>query len=713
MAVKDDNVLVLLFVLFLLSSALKQRLTVIVVFSIAIILRSRSSPSAGDGTIESLFDRSTFQRFLYHFFLFKKSRIMITNVFFFFFFTSRHWQLRSLISAERRHLIYFPGGLHSKQIQRLNTMTHECETIKQLNFAPRCLVVENGWLCCGSENGDFVAVRLDEGIENGGLNNLPLNLDPELRLPMGFETSREESLLSLITHARRSTKSLSAKSMKLATDRINCITLWFPNVLAPAAEEAYLEPIGVLADNHSKVSLVSLRDFEQHEKIEPLDVITYPDFVNRAIISPDGQMLIAILDDPFLYVHIRTPKPADPTTSSRSTTHNERFEWKLRQRVFLKSQKKEDTSDSRGSFAACFSNSGSLLAVGTQQGTISVFDCILLCDPLSNPLITTFNSSRPESGPGAIRDMSFCPGPFDILAWTEDRGHVGIADVRMNFTSRQIVDIDIETDFDHINVYDPNAIDPRILEAHGSSRRDPTTSSLSNRPDGLSPPRRDGDGSGVLNQPLTASETAVLEAMQMQGDRRRRDRPTQRLDNLERSVPDLSWTYLSSLRPPAAAEAESSTRTTHQQRSSSVTRRERSALDDYLDQRERLRNRQASRDAAERQQALRRSEQRWIDRLGETVAAVRDQREQRERPDSSTMNILEILQARERGSTDAENDESVLVPLVNQVVNRWEESAMRGTLTGGTLAANHGVFEVPTSPDHTAGLAWSEDGRMM
>jgi hypothetical protein len=95
-----------------------------------------------------------------------------------------------------------------------------------------------------------------------------------------------------------------------------------------------------------------------------------------------------------------------------------------------------------------------------------------------------------------------------------------------------------------------------------------------------------------------------------------------------------------------------------------------------------------------------------MDRIGETVAAMRDQRD---RQDSSYLNVLEILQARERPSNDAENeDSSLLVPLVNQVVNRWEESAIRGT-----LATDHGVFEVPPSPDNTAGLAWAEDGRTL
>ncbi|KLP07856.1 uncharacterized protein Y057_6074 [Fusarium fujikuroi] len=77
-------------------------------------------------------------------------------------------------------------------------------------------------------------------------------------------------------------------------------------------------------------------------------------------------------------------------------------------------------------------------------------------------------------------------------------------------------------------------------------------------------------------------------------------------------------------------------------------------------------------------------------------------REQRQRQDSSYLTVLEILQARERGDDRDLDDTTIIVPLINQAVNpvnRWED--------------DHGVFEVPPSPDNTAGLAWSEDGRTL
>jgi hypothetical protein len=491
--------------------------------------------------------------------------------------------------------------------------------------------------------------------------------------------------------------------MKLAKDRVNCITMWFPPASASPTAETYGEPVAVLANNDRTVILVSLRDFDQNDKVDPLDVVNYPDFVNRAIISPDGQMLIAILDDPYLYIHVRVEAEEGARTPRAGNQGG--YKWEQRQRLLLKSQRRDDRTDSRGSFAACFSPSGAFLAVGTQHGTISIFDASLLLDPYAEPLITTFSSSRPESGPGAIRDMAFCPGPFDILAWTEDRGHIGFADMRSNFVIRQIVDINAGTDFRHIDILDRNTIDPRLLDGNSERR--------SNRspPSGSTRTRRPGEALETLNQPLTPNETVILEAIQ--GDRRRRERAAQRsAEERARGGPsDLTWTYLSSLRA-SAADGESPR---PRQRSSSVGRAMGDILGSYREQRERQQERarnarQLAREGSDSSQqqsaSTRRPDQRWMDRIGETVAAMRDQRD---RQDSSYLNVLEILQARERPSNDAENeDSSLLVPLVNQVVNRWEESAIRGT-----LATDHGVFEVPPSPDNTAGLAWAEDGRTL
>ncbi|KAK7418394.1 hypothetical protein QQX98_004014 [Neonectria punicea] len=642
---------------------------------------------------------------------------------------SQHWQLRSLVSAEKDNIVYFPGGTGSNHVQRLNTSTRECETLKLLTFAPRCLVAENGWLCCGSENGDFVAIRLDDGNDRDDRTDRADRVDHSDRdsraerpnmafavgaiapdaetLGVGLDASRDDSIFSLLSRARRSNKSLIAKSMKLAKDRVNCITLWFPPTSLPACDNAYNEPLAILANNDRTVTLVSLEDFEKNEKTEPLDVITYPDFVNRAIISPNGQFLISVLDDPYLYVHQRV-KTILESPSTRSVEASE-YQWEQTQRILLKSQKKDDRSDSRGSFAACFSTSGAYLAVGTQHGTISIFNATLLDNPDADPLITTFQSTRPQSGPGAVRDMAFCPGPFDILAWTEDRGNVGIIDMRSNFIVRQIINIE-DPCFEHISVLDRNTIDPRLLESRRDRRGNTSTSSTSAIPNNnnntttttnsTEPRRRGADGIDGLNTPLTANETLVLEAIQ--NDRRRRERATPRGSAEERLTPlaNSFWADRSTRRTTTNDDSQRPS----ERRSSSIGRAMGDLLGTYRSQDRARTSRQLLRDAAEAADVTRRPD-RWIESLGETVAMLR---EQRQRQDTSYLTVLEILQARERASEQNPDESSVLGPLVNQVVSRWEESALRGT-----LAPDHGVFEVPPSPDNTAGLAWSEDGRVL
>ncbi|KAF5666229.1 hypothetical protein FHETE_6351 [Fusarium heterosporum] len=596
---------------------------------------------------------------------------------------SQHWQLRSLVSAEKQNIVYFPGGNGSNHIQRLNTSTRECETIKLLTFAPRCLVAEKGWLCCGSESGDFVAMRLDEG--NDDSHGSPSELDSDTRQSLGLDSSREDSIYSLLSRARRSNKSLIAKSMKLAKDRVNCITLWFPPTTMSAHDKAYTEPVAILANNDRTVTLVSLHDFDQKEKTEALDIITYPDFVNRALISPDGRLLIAILDDPYLYIHERVKRTSE-SPAVRSSESPE-YQWEQTQRILLKSQRKDDRTDSRGSFAACFSESGAYFAVGTQHGTISIFNAALLADPDAEPLITTFQSSRPHSGPGAIRDMAFCPGPYGMLAWTEDRGNVGIADMRSNFFVRQIVSIE-EPAFEHINILDRNTIDPRLLD----SRRERRDNALGS--DVIGTPRRRGDVLSTLNPPLATHETLVLEAVQLERrNRENRERAAQRAaaaaEERPTGGPTNFWVARSARRNVTNDDAERP-----------GDRRSSAFLGGILGSGYRPGDRHRGprpipRGTSNTQEAGTRPDQ-WMESLGETMAMLT---EQRQRQDPSYLTVLEILQARERDNDREQDDTTIIVPLLNQAVNRWED--------------DHGVFEVPPSPDNTAGLAWSEDGRVL
>lgn len=463
---------------------------------------------------------------------------------------SRHWQLRSQIGLSSRY-IYYVAGNGNTQVHKLDTAAHESEVVKLLTFAPRCLVARNGWICCGGENGEFVSFQVDENSDSGGSSRADSSInDPSLsyirnyvenggprsemldafrdhmhglsaddRLQLALDTTSDDPIPPLISAESRpeansnanNSKNLVARSKNFGTDRVNCITLWFP----PGSNEvrfdgAYAQPCAVLANNDKHITVVGLKDQEA------LDKLSCPDFVNRALLSPDGRLLAAICDDPYLYVHEKVPKEnlAPGLFTRRDVTESE---WRLCAKVHLKSQRKEDRTDQRGSFAACFSNTGRYLAVGTQYGVISVFDTATFRIPGLDPLITTFTSSRPKEDVGAIRDMAFCPGPFDLLAWTEHRGRVGVADIRSNYVSRQILDLDNYEDYVQIMVTERGSIDPRLLDRNDRGELallDPSDVSASRRA-----ARRAAATTGPAS--FDAEETMILEALSEQ--RRRRD----------------------------------------------------------------------------------------------------------------------------------------------------------------------------------------------
>ncbi|KAI0478901.1 hypothetical protein GGR56DRAFT_664882 [Xylariaceae sp. FL0804] len=432
-----------------------------------------------------------------------------------------HWQLRSLISAERQDIVYFPAGVNNTHITRLNTTTRECETIKVISFHPRCLVARAGWVCCGGENGEFAIIR-DAGRNEASEDTL----NAEFRATLNhFESSGaaesssmtpsmsqlHHDMLSIVDRINGFTKLWSASNHKFGHERVNCVTIWQPPRY-PSDEPApgrYTRPVAVLANNDKTVTIVDLEDREA------VDELCYPDCVNRGLLSPDGSLLVAICDDPYLYVHLRCP-PAGKVGGA--------YKWVPLPRIRLKGQYVRDTSDCRGSFAACFSPSGRYLAVGTQYGIISIFDVPALADPNANPLITYFNSARAPNGNGAVRDMAFSPGPYDLLAWTEHRGRVGVADARTNFAQRQIISIQDHEGIKHYSLNDRSTIDPRLLDPRSERNAGSSTSLpslLSQASSGRPLPNAESAETSRLNQSFTAEETAILEAVQ--SDRRRRE----------------------------------------------------------------------------------------------------------------------------------------------------------------------------------------------
>lgn len=118
--------------------------------------------------------------------------------------------------------------------------------------------------------------------------------------------------------------------------------------------------------------------------------------------------------------------------------------------------------------------------------------------------------------------MAFAPGRGDLLAWTEDRGHVGIVDLRNGLISQQVVALDNAEDFEHITISDRSTIDPRILDQRGSDNLISSfASTMDLSPDSRAGPQDPRERLARYISPLSREETSVLEAITAQRRRQR------------------------------------------------------------------------------------------------------------------------------------------------------------------------------------------------
>jgi hypothetical protein len=403
--------------------------------------------------------------------------------------------------------VYYPSG---QDIYVLNTRTNEREIVTTLPFSPRCLTVARGWLCCGGDGGDYTTLNLRDGKTTPDFSlSFNLDADPDARLPLDLDPSRRSiprDTASFLRRSRNTRYPLFANVKKVGTEIVNCVTIWFPD--ETTSNRTYKKPVAVVANNDCTVSILDLEDDS-----EILEKLTFPDFVNRSVMSPDGETLITICDDPFLYIHQRRQKHG---LSKGRTNSMKDYEWAQWGRLQLTGQRLADKSNMRGSFAASFSRSGKYLAVATQYGMISIFDTENLTQADVDPLVI-FTTSRPGRECGAVRAMEFSPEPFDLLAWTESSGRIGLADVRNLFLSRQLIMIDCRADgVERVPVSERPSepvIDPRLRAFRAES-----PSSSSTTPDylGLDLDRRPQRNSirDILDrhQSPTAEELELLSA---------------------------------------------------------------------------------------------------------------------------------------------------------------------------------------------------------
>jgi hypothetical protein len=229
--------------------------------------------------------------------------------------------------------------------------------------------------------------------------------------------------------------------------------------------------------------------------------------------------------------------------------------------------------------------------VGTQSASISIFDVAALTVAGVDPLLQTFGASRRSEECGAVRDMAFAPGYSDLLAWTEDRDRVGVADLRHGYVSRQIISLSNLDDYEHISISDKSTIDPRLLETRAS---DTLSSNFASALD-ISPDSR--DPLSRYYSPLTPQETMVLAALQehrrRQEQREEREQRIRGQDDALSTAPRSLWAE-SNTRSAQTSDSTSSSASSRPrgERSASASRTVNDFMGDIRSQRERMRDQQ-------------------------------------------------------------------------------------------------------------------------
>lgn len=306
-----------------------------------------------------------------------------------------HHQLRNFISTAYDDKIYY---VHNFDIFVLNLKKQQRVLVATVPFEARCLAARHGWICVGGETkGDCAFVRIGED------NYKPGQYGHDLIVEM------------------------------LGKEIVNSMTIHrIPSKHAGQPEETVV----LISNNDKTVTLYSL------SQQEILCVLAHEDPMNYASMSPDCSMIAAVGDSNRVHFYRREDALNDNIKSKSPTAYQE-YNWGEFAKPLVPAG--EGVWDDF-SFAVAFSPSGQYCAVSAQGGAISVFDMTRLrkCHRGTEPeraIICTFRSSRTNLW-GCVRSLSFSPEPWDLLAWTEDHGTIGVADIRQGFVRRQCLSLD-------------------------------------------------------------------------------------------------------------------------------------------------------------------------------------------------------------------------------------------------------------------------------
>ena len=315
----------------------------------------------------------------------------------------------------------------------------------------------HGWICVGgNDKGRCAFLQIAESVPAGVAHGaggrhtevdalLPLDLDPESRM-LAHEFLHRHAISPTGTVRRRPKVHIH----ELGGLIVNSITV---HKLCSGKEGLQDEIVALLTQGHplSQIMIVWLifdpRNNDQTVRIysltqsRSLGTLHFPTPMNHATISPDGELLIAVGDEPRAFF-CRRKRLASLAVEGESLFA--RYEWHEIAEPKLSLAIPRDAC-----FSTAFSPSGHICAVASQIGTITIFDTSLIRDDMEvdEAVIDVLKSSRlcvNADHRGAIRSMSFAPEPWDLFAWAEDQGRVCVTDLRSAFQSRQIIELDTD-----------------------------------------------------------------------------------------------------------------------------------------------------------------------------------------------------------------------------------------------------------------------------
>jgi WD40 repeat protein len=327
--------------------------------------------------------------------------------------------LRHYISSPDPNSIYYASG---NEVYYLDTLSRKRKYLATLPFEARCTASGFGWVCVGGEeDGHFAAIKLDA---SSPLRSVPVPVDAPLPLD-DWQTQPT------------SPKAANVKLERIGREIVNSISMHQIH-----DEENHLyDVVAVLTNNDKTVRVYSLSQAQE------TCVMNLPFPMNHASISPDGITLVAVGDSnqAFFYTRVMQQSPPQiPKPHNRLNTTD--VKWELYNIVNLRAG---DPTAQPGYFTTAWSPNGSLVALGSEGGHITVFDMDLFAqcglDEAEDAVVATVSSTRPNIiaalHPGAVRSMLFSPEPWDLLIWAEDQGRVCIGDLRTGLKTKQVIDL--------------------------------------------------------------------------------------------------------------------------------------------------------------------------------------------------------------------------------------------------------------------------------